>query len=208
MGTSVKFKDIFLSCVGRYTQDDQKASALWLELERAYSSRQRHYHTLTHLEHLTNCLIPLKEQFVRWDAVIFAIGYHDVVYNVLKKNNEEKSAVFAEKRMTSLNVSNEDIQLCKSLILATKQHENSLAEINLFTDADLAVLGSGEKEYFEYADRIRKEYSIYPDVLYIPGRKKVIQHFLAMNRIFKSHEFFERYETQARANLITELSRL
>ena len=58
-------------------------------------------------------------------------------------------------------------------------------DINLFTDADLAILGAEPEIYKNYAAAIRQEYSVFPDPIYIPGRKKVLLHFLKMERLFK-----------------------
>jgi predicted metal-dependent HD superfamily phosphohydrolase len=46
---------------------------------------------------------------------------------------------------------------------------------------------------------------MYPDFLYRPGRRKVLQHFLDMERIFKTEEFASKFEKQARVNLGWEL---
>lgn len=62
--------------------------------------------------------------------------------------------------------------------------------------------------YLQYAENIRKEYSIYPDALYQPGRRQVLQHFLAQEHIFKTPVFRERYEKQARENISKELAML
>ncbi|MNJ03033.1 hypothetical protein D3C73_1632060 [compost metagenome] len=51
---------------------------------------------------------------------------------------------------------------------------------------------------------MRQEYAIYPDLVYNPGRKNVLLHFLAMDRIFKTDYFFEKYEKPARENLRKE----
>jgi predicted metal-dependent HD superfamily phosphohydrolase len=128
-----------------------------------------------------------------------------VVYNVLKNNNEAKSASFAEKRLQSILFPVEQIEQCKKLILATQKHEPGNVEVNLFTDADLCVLGAEPEVYKLYTTQVRKEYGLYPDLVYNPGRKKVLQHFLAMPRIFKTDFFFEKYENAARRNLKWEL---
>ncbi|HET7178254.1 MAG TPA: hypothetical protein VFI14_00955 [Chryseosolibacter sp.] len=52
---------------------------------------------------------------------------------------------------------------------------------------------------------MRREYSMYPDFLYRPGRRKVLQYFLDMERIFKTEEFASKFEKQARGNLEREL---
>lgn len=78
---------------------------------------------------------------------------------------------------------------------------NDDKEINLFTDADLSILGSVQSVYVNYAKQVRQEYSIYPDFMYRPGRQKVLNHFLQMKKIFKTDVFFNKYEAQARINL-------
>ncbi len=194
----------FITSCTNYT-DKTHSELLWHEVEQAYSSKSRHYHTLAHLENLLIQLKPLKTQFKNWDTIIFAIAYHDVVYNVLKNNNEAKSADFAEKRLQSISFPVEQIEECKKLIFATQKHEPGDEEVNLFTDADLSVLGTELEAYKIYAAQIRKEYKLYPDLVYNPGRKKVLQHFLSMPRIFKTDFFYEKYEAAARRNLEWEL---
>lgn len=201
-------KETFFEILEKYSSDKFFNQRLWEEVEKNYSHSGRHYHTLTHLDNLLGELIPFKNQFSDWDAVIFAIVYHDVVYNTLKSNNEEKSAVSSVNTLTPLAVPANTIRLCEKFILATKHHEAKDEETNLFTDADLSILGSESSMYMQYASQIRKEYSIYPDLIYNPGRKKVLQHFLSMKSIFKSEEFASRYEAQARVNLEQELSLL
>jgi predicted metal-dependent HD superfamily phosphohydrolase len=128
-----------------------------------------------------------------------------VVYNVLKNNNEAKSADFTVKRLQSISFPVAEIEQCKKIILTTQKHEPGDEEVNLFTDADLCVLGAEPEVYKLYTTQVRKEYGLYPDLVYNPGRKKVLQHFLAMPRIFKTDFFFEKYENAARRNLKWEL---
>jgi len=47
-----------------------------------------------------------------------------------------------------------------------------------------------------------------PDFIYNQGRQKVLKHFLAMNQIYKTDYFFNKYESQARTNLNIELEKL
>jgi predicted metal-dependent HD superfamily phosphohydrolase len=105
-----------------------------------------------------------------------------------------------------MNVTEEKVALCYSQVLATKGHTISKDnDTNLFTDADLSILGKDPVTYQTYASQIRKEYSIYPTLIYNPGRKKVLNHFLAMDRIFKTDHFYSRYEAAARKNIGDEL---
>lgn len=199
-------KTLFFEACRHYSSDESRAFSLWEEVEKKYSAAGRHYHNLLHLDNLTKELIPVKEQFNNWDTIVFSIVYHDVIYNVLKQNNEEKSADHAEKKLALIAAPAMEVQKCKAIILATKSHQVSDdSEVNLFTDADLSILGAPYAAYETYFKQIRKEYGIYPGLVYWPGRKKVLQHFLTMPRIFKTGYFFEKYETQARKNLASEL---
>lgn len=140
---------------------------------------------------------------------MFSLFYHDIIYNTLRTDNEERSAELAVKRLNQIAAPPDLIKHCKTQILATKKHSvDSNCDTNFFTDADLSVLGFNWDRYSEYFKKIRKEYSFYPDLIYNPGRKKVLKHFLAMERIFKTESFFGKFEMQARENLKQELNML
>ena len=199
----------FTELVERYTNNHQQCVALWQEITAHYQHRKRHYHTLQHLSNLLAQLQSVKEQLADWDSILFALYYHDIIYNVIRKDNEEKSAVFAAKRMRAISVPANIIDSCTVKIAATKHHAPGPdGDCNYFTDADLSILGQAWPVYTDYCKSIRKEYAVYPDIMYNPGRKKVLQHFLQMDRIFKTTWFFERFERQAKQNLQRELEEL
>jgi predicted metal-dependent HD superfamily phosphohydrolase len=199
-----RIKEIFLESLHQFEVADQKL-LLWQEIEASYAKPGRHYHTLVHLESLCKELLPFRSRFDDWDAVVFSIAYHDFVYNPVRNDNEEKSAAYAVKKLKELSCADHLIDRCRSLILATKKHEALDDQTNLFTDADLSILGAPSNIYQDYVLKIRKEYNVYPNFLYNPGRKKVLSHFLQMKTIFKTADFFEKYEKQARLNLEAEL---
>lgn len=199
----------FLTLADHYTDNDRLKNELWTEIVENYTGRKRHYHTLKHLEHLLAQLTAIKDRIQQWDAVMFALYYHDIVYDALRSDNEEKSAGLAEKRMRQLTVPTDIIEQCNTHILATKTHiRSSNSDTDHFTDADLAILGQPWETYTQYYQGVRKEYSIYPDFLYNPGRKKVLTHFLSMECIFKTDHFRTLFETQAKQNLQQELELL
>lgn len=199
-------KETFIELLTNYTDSDSLTNELWTEIEKNYSSKKRHYHTLHHLDNLLTQLTEVKNEIQNWNSILFTLYYHDIVYNALKSDNEEKSAELAEKRMKQLLVSYDTIELCKGQILATKSHANSTdSDTNYFTDADLSILGQTCESYSQYFKNVRKEYSIYPDLLYNPGRKKVLNHFLSMDRIFKTDFFYCKFEKVARQNINNEL---
>lgn len=206
--TSV-LKETFLELLTNYTDNHALANEIWAEIEKNYSSKERHYHTLQHLENLFEQLIEIKGEIQNWNTVLFTLYYHDIVYSSVKSDNEEKIAKIAEKRMKQISVSIETIELCKKQILATKSHVKSIeSDTNYFTDTDLSVLGQPWETYSLYYRKVRKEYSIYPDFVYNPGRKKVLNHFLDMERIFKTDFFYNKFEIQAKQNLQKEIELL
>jgi predicted metal-dependent HD superfamily phosphohydrolase len=154
-------------------------------------------------------LLRIQSKIKDWNTVLFALFYHDIIYKPASSHIEEKSAELAEVRLRQIGYPGEQIEKCKQIILATKTHfECADTDINYFTDADLCILGQNWANYSIYARNIRKEYLIYPDFIYNPGRKKVLSHFLAMKRIFKTDFFFEKFEKMARKNLTRELDLL
>lgn len=202
-------RDTFVALANGYSDDLVLIDQLWQEIEQCYSGSKRHYHNLQHLSHLLAQITEVKAQILRWDVILFSLYYHDIVYKGTKSDNEAKSAVFAVKRMGELGVPNELIENCEVQILATKSHELSgNSDTNLFTDADLAILGSNWEDYVAYYESVRKEYAVYPDFMYRPGRKKVLEHFLKMPKIYKTDYFYRKFEAEARENIAREIALL
>ena len=111
---------VFTNLTRQYTSDDKLINKLWNEISTAYSKSNRYYHTLQHLESLLRYLEDVKHQITNWNAVLFALYYHDIVYNALKHNNEEKSAALASKRMTEIDMDADTLNKCINIILATE----------------------------------------------------------------------------------------
>ncbi len=156
-----------------------------------------------------NGSIEYKAYLTDLDTVLFSIFYHDFIYKRRRHNNEQKSADVAKDRLTRLGVPNNKITQCQKQIIATKHHaKSSDSDTNYLLDFDLGILGESPEMYQDYTKKIRKEYTIYPDFIYNPGRKKVLQHFLNMDSLFKTEEFYKNYEPQARENLKAEFHEL
>lgn len=202
-------KETFIGLLTNYTDNNSLINELWIEIEHNYSSKERYYHTLQHLDNLLAQLIEIKDEIQNWDVILFTLYYHDIIYNSLKSDNEEQSAELAEKRMKQLATSDSILERCKMQILATKSHIKSTdTDTNYFTDADLSILGQTWEVYSTYHKSVRKEYSIYPDVVYNLGRKKVLHHFISMDRIFKTDFFYNKFEMKAKENMQNELKLL
>lgn len=198
-------KRIFTDLTGKYSDKDLSGK-LWNEIVINYCDAGRYYHTLDHIEDMYGELLAVKDEIEDWDIILFSLFYHDIVYNTKRMDNESESALIAKERLQMLGVADDRISRCVLHILATKGHTVSIDnDTNLFTDADLSVLGRDAKAYQVYSRQIRKEYFVYPDDVYRAGRQKFMNHFLSMERIYKTDYFCGRYEEQARGNLSGEI---
>ncbi len=185
---------------------NKRVDQSWQEIVTAHGGAGRYYHTLHHLEDLYAQLSEVRPALQEPDAVLLAIIYHDFVYSVTRRDNEERSAGVMRDRMSKSGLPVPLLERTAKHILATAQHTASNdPDTDHFTDADLSILGSSPERYQLYAQQVRLEYRRFPDFLYKPGRRKVLAHFLAMPRIFKTSHFYARYEQQARFNLNAEL---
>src|SRR5262245_45774399 len=153
----------------------REAGKIYEELTRLYSSPHRAYHNLSHIDSLLDLSGPLETRIQHYDAVRFAIWFHDAIYETSRKDNEERSADFAERCLCLLEVSTETSALVRAMILATRAHDAiGLSEDGkLFLDLDLSILGSEEAVYEKYARAIRREYWWVPSLIYKRERKKV-----------------------------------
>jgi predicted metal-dependent HD superfamily phosphohydrolase len=186
--------------------------AVFEEVERRYAEPTRHYHTLDHVQQVTQVTYQLSrsERRLLTPAIDLAAILHDVVYDSRAKDNEERSAEYAHEVLASLGVDRATRDEVARLILLTKRHETTVDDFSgqFLLDADLSVLGADEGEYDRYADAIRREYSWVSDEDYRTGRWEVLKRFLARPRLYFTPTMHERCEAKARANLAREIASL
>lgn len=205
----MNLEETFKSLIADYSADSAFANTLWLEIVGQYSGKGRAYHNLVHLEELMTELLACKTETADWNALLFTLFYHDIIYKARRRDNETQSALLAKKRMEQCGCSLSLQEKVSDYILATQSHSlHSDHDCNLFTDADLSILGKPWDRYAAYTSQVRKEYRIYPYFLYKTGRKKVVRHFLNMDPLYKTTHFRRNYALQARQNLELELQKL
>ncbi|WP_415326229.1 hypothetical protein [Chryseobacterium sp. MMS23-Vi53] len=205
----MNLKDRFFQNCLLYSQDQNLVENLWSEIEKKYSEKGKHYHNLEHLKNMFAELDLVENKIENFVNISFSVFYHDIIYDATSKFNEEKSAEFAKLSLTKLKLTPFFIEKISEQIIATKAYQQSEEQdTNYLLDADLSILGKDVETYIDYTKKVRKEYSIYPDLLYKPGRKKVLKHFLELSSIFKTEYFREKYEKQARENIQFEIDSL
>ncbi len=203
----ISIADLFYNTTKDFCRDEKLVNSCWQEIELAYTSPQRHYHTLQHIEQMLILLDEVKSGCADLSSLQLAVFYHDIVYDAQKNDNEMQSAIVAGSRLTALGYPSVDSVL--ALILATQKHESSGdKDADYLLDVDLSILGAAWPLYETYAQQVREEYRIYPDAVYNPGRVKVLQHFTGLKRIFKTDYFYDKLERQARTNLEKEIELL
>lgn len=202
-------RQIWPMLIEPYSLSKYQSSELLNELLDAYSGPSRHYHGLDHINYMLALCNEHKENLKRPELVLWAILFHDVIYSSTKKDNELQSAELAKTRLTTIGLNKEDIDEVFEMIMATKSHQfNSNKDINYLLDFDLAILGSDLESYQTYAGNVRKEYKIYPKLVYNPGRKKALKAFVDRPFIYQTEFFRSQLEQTARDNIAWEIQSL
>lgn len=188
--------------------DTVRRETVFRQLCAAYTAPTRHYHTLQHIDNLLNRLASVE----LGDAVVvqLAVWFHDAVYNALRSDNETKSAAQALAFLGETTLEPARKQRVAFLIERTADHTQPQppddADLLLFLDADLSVLGASEAEYWAYAQQVRQEYRLVPDLLYRPGRRKVLARMLAAPVLFRTPAMWAELDAAARRNLAAEIA--
>lgn len=205
-----ELKQSWKDLVSRYCTNESLINSTFDKLVEEYSAPGRYYHNLQHLQTLLALQRTYAHDIRNNDVLQLAIFFHDEIYNVQQSDNEELSALAAGRFLKQTTLPAYQILTVMDFIRATKTHagDDHDEDLNYFLDFDLSILGSPADVYDQYATQIRKEYIIYPDEVYKPGRKKVLAHFLEKPVIYRTAVFREQYEVQARRNIVAELQAL
>lgn len=187
----------------------QARMELHAELRHRYCEPHRAYHTL---HHIAECLQLLEQTRALADyasCIEIAIWFHDVICDPRKSDNEERSADWARReiRRAGGGIEVQDY-VGRMIMISRHDSEPETPDEQLFSDIDLAILGSGPARFDEYEQQVRTEYRHVPTELYRPERRKLLSSFLGRPQIYRTVWFRERREAQARTNLQRSLTRL
>ncbi len=204
----IALKEKFLKVANNQLITATDSEQLWQKIFSAHNESSRTYHNLSHLYSITEIFDQNESEDFNLSILYWTTFFHDYIYKATRKDNEIKSAAIAREVLTDF-LPAEQIAIITTIIESTARHEPliEIQEQYAFLDADLAVLAVAQDLYDQYAQAVRQEYQIYPDLLYRPGRRKVLKHFLERTVIYYTPDF-QPYEAQARANLQRELEDL
>ena len=175
----------------------------------AWSEPQRHYHTL---RHLTDCLALFESSLHLAEhpaEVEIALWFHDAIYDLKAKDNEARSAAWAERALSRAGVAANIRGRVHDLIMATCHAARPTStDAQLLVDIDLSILGADPERFDEYEVQVRQEYNWVPAPLFRRKRRKILIGFLARPTIYSTPWYQEQFEVAARANLQRSVARL
>ncbi len=179
----------------------------------AYLAPKRLYHDITHISVMIDAFYDFIFNSGDADKIkniyefIFAIIMHDYING--GDDDVERSVQQAKHLLHKID-DNYNCEYVESLIYATDYENGTVCDFNqqLIQDLDLIRLGAPDAEYDENSDKIRKEYKMYPDNIFNQRRTELLSVFLSKEYIFNTQYFRDKYEQQARRNLMREIARL
>jgi len=148
----------------------------WREFKRvraAYAEKHRHYHTW---QHIYECCLFTRKHYGLQPLVVMALFYHDIVYDVTRKDNEELSAQQWIDYATSRGlhrVAYIKMNLIADGIRMTATHKITGIKslfYDMLNDADMHVFLCPDSHYLEYAQNIWREYRGFGREKYLEGR--------------------------------------
>ena len=177
----------------------------------AYGEPSRGYHNVQHLaevfERIDMILTSSPADEIDRDAVLLAAWFHDAVYD-LEGDNEERSAVLAEKELAHAGIGAELTTEVARLVRLTATHQVSDDDIagQVLCDADLGILAADADRYAEYTHGVRREYQHVREVDFRRGRADILRRLLEAPTLFRTWFAREHWEDRARANMRRELA--
>jgi len=178
----------------------------------SYSEKNRHYHTVHHLDWLYKVAIKWKKALFtdeEWKILCGAILFHDIIYNAKREDNEKQSATIARTWINN-NLTGYGIILRNVERLILDMDEPGVSFLNdFFQDIDMSILGGAGSLYPEYQEAVRKEYSTaFTPEQYNMGRKSFLVKLLRRKSIFRTNIFFLELEQNAIRNIAAEIASL
>jgi predicted metal-dependent HD superfamily phosphohydrolase len=177
------------------------------DLLRRYGEPHRRYHTTEHLAAVLDHVDELAAEAADVGAVRLAAWFHDAVYDPSRGDNEERSAVLAERMLADTDLPAVTVAEVVRLVRLTTTHDPRDDDRNgaVLCDADLAILAAPPDRYAAYAASVREEYAAVPDDAFRAGRAEILRSLLELPVLFRTAPARERWEAAARHNLQTEL---
>lgn len=195
-------------------RDMQLPAELAEELRARHAEPQRAYHTWQHIEELLALYAEIEAELDDPQAVLFAVLFHDAVYDPRSSDNERSSAELLAQRAGNL-LPPDSLARAERMVLATVGHslpaglsDAEREDAAHFLDMDLSILAAAPERFAEYEAQIRREYAHIPEDTYRTGRAAMLQRFARRDPLYFSDWGRGRFEIRARANLARAVEEL
>jgi predicted metal-dependent HD superfamily phosphohydrolase len=186
-------------------------AALWPQLQSAYATPPRAYHSWQHVE---ACLEAAQSYvFDEPVSVYLALLFHDAIYIAGRKDNEALSARLMQDCLAPHPALHFADPAATRMILATANHAalppDAPRDDQLMVDIDLGILATAPHIYTRYAAQVRQEWvpAVVSEAQFNVGRTQFLCATLQAPRVFHSAEF-AHHEAAARRNMEAELAQL
>ena len=180
------------------------------QLLAAHSGPDRHYHGLQHIAECLQWLEQLRSLVARPAELALALCFHDAVYDPRAKDNELRSAEWAQAVLQAAGATADAVQRVHALIMATCHFQPAQAQLPedgaWMLDIDLSILGASPARFAQYQAQIQAEYAWVPAADYALRRQAVLRSFLQRPAIYQTATMQAWLEAQARHNLQQSLA--
>jgi len=145
-----------------------------------WNESHRKYHNLEHLEDLSEMItkdhLNHKIDNKVFEELMLTALFHDIVYNPIATDNEEKSAEFFHSLCMEKN--NDSIIKIKEAILDTKTHTGTNDLSILFNKYDMNIVERNYENLLTWEEKIRNEYSMVDNKTYKEKRIKFLESIM------------------------------
>jgi predicted metal-dependent HD superfamily phosphohydrolase len=179
-----------------------------------HSGPTRGYHSWNHPLALLRLYRDVRNRLSDPIAVYCAILFHDAIYEPRASDNEARSAALAAELLGG-RVDRARLARILALIDATAGHaippglpSGEAADMAMFLDMDLSILGAAADAFDVYEAGVRHEYREIPEAEFRAARARILEDFLDRPVLFLSDWGRGRFEAAARHNLARSVAAL
>ena len=201
-------------CVGLGVKNKVLIREKFNALCQNYSAPKRYYHAPSHLVRCFEEFQPVESLCHNPLAIKFALFGHDMFYDVTRKDNEVRSAIWTRTTILELGLSEDFAFRVYGFILLTEHKKLPSVDLDaqFLVDIDLSSLGSSPEVFNRNTADICREYveglGITAEAFHV-RRIGFIEDLLDKGRrpyIYSTDYFREKYELRALENLKRSLA--
>ncbi len=187
-------------------KNSSQIQAAYRKLAEKYAESHRKYHTFEHIAFLLKEFSPVRCLARNPEAVEAAIWFHDAIYEIGSRINEEESAWFARCELGDLGCAEQFGLDVVGLILWTK-HKDMPPEANrdaqLLVSLDLLSLSLPLEDFMEHTKQIREEQrsAVPNEAAIIRGQVAFLNTIFDREAVYPLASFEKKYGKRAKSNI-------